>query len=255
MVQKQFKSKVKYNKPTGKNLYIMDLETPDGILSKPGQFISILIPHKTLRRPISIAGNSGNSLQILYKVRGEGTKHLSELKEGDTVNFTGVFGNSFTAGKNNLLIGAGVGLAPVYYLKKELEKNKIQAQLIAGFKTKDEIPEDLSQSIDFISTDDGSYGYHGSIVSLTEQCIEKFSPDNICICGPIIVMELISKIAAKKNINCQVSMESMMACSIGACRGCVIKINDNGVIKNAAVCKEGTVFDARKVFFNEVYHA
>ncbi len=258
MVKKQFKAKIKYNKYTGKGLYIMDLETPGGIVSKPGQFISILIPNKTLRRPISILENTGTSLRLLYKIRGEGTKYLSMLTEGESIDFTGPFGNSFSLQKRNLLIGAGVGIAPVYYLKGmgiNGGVNKGETKLIAGFKTKDEIPEDLLPSIDFISTDDGSYGVKGSIVDYTKSCIDKFKPDNICICGPVIVMKLISQIALEKNINCQVSMESMMGCSIGACRGCVIKINDNGIIKNASVCKEGTVFDARKVFYGGCKHA
>lgn len=261
MVQKQFKARIKHNRRTGKDLYIMDLQTPDGIfVSKPGQFISVLIPNKTLRRPLSIMSHTGDSLQLLYKVRGEGTKYLSELTEGDTVDFTGPFGNSFELKTRNLLIGAGVGIAPVYYLKSagtgvNEGVNNSETRLITGFKTKDEIPADLLSSIDFISTDDGSYGKQGSIVDYAKSYIEEFKPDNICICGPVIVMKLISQIALEKNIDCQVSMESMMGCSIGACRGCVIKINDNGTIKNAAVCKEGTVFDARKVFYGGHEHA
>ena len=252
---KEFKAKIKYNKKAGKDLYIMDLETPGGVFSKPGQFISILIPDKTLRRPLSILGNTGDGLQLLYKVRGEGTKYLSNLKSGDFINFTGIFGNTFAPGEKNLLIGAGVGLAPVYYLKKELEKKSVTSKLIAGFKTKDEIPEDLITDIDLISTDDGSFGEKGSIAEFTERCIKENTPDTICICGPVIVMKLVSETAAKYNINCQVSMESMMGCSIGACRGCVIKINDNGIIRNAAVCKEGTIFDGNKVFFGGCEHA
>ena len=245
----QLEGKIKYNRQASSSLYIMDLETPGGIVSKPGQFISILIPNKTLRRPISILDNTGNSIKILYKIRGEGTKYLAGLKEGERVNFTGVFGNSFTGGNKNLLIGAGVGIAPVYYFKKELKKNNINVKLAAGFKTKAEIPEELFTSIDYISTDDGSSGFKGSIVEYTKQIIEEHSPDNICVCGPIIVMKLISQIASEKSINCQVSMESMMGCSVGACRGCVIKINENGTIRNAAVCKEGTIFDAKEVFY------
>ncbi len=248
MVQKIYELKIKNNNRAGSDLYIMDLETPDGIFSKPGQFISVLIPHKTLRRPISIMENTGSTIRILYKVRGEGTNYLAGLNAGNYVNFAGVFGNFFKIGEKNLLVGAGVGLAPVYYLKKELEKIGRDAKLIAGFKTKTEVPRELSPFIDYMSTDDGSFGEKGSVIDLAEKYIKEFMPDNICICGPVIVMEKISEAAAQERIQCQVSMESMMGCSVGACRGCVIKINDSGVIRNAAVCKEGPVFDALKVF-------
>ena len=249
---KLFDSTVIENKPVGKNLYLMKIQTPDGIVSSPGQFLSLLVPDKTFRRPISILNNHSGVMELLYKIKGDGTKYFSTLKSGESINFTGVHGNSFKVGKRNLLIGAGVGMAPVYYMYSMLKEQNIPALLACGFREEGEIPVCFKSEFDFISTDDGSYSNKGSIVNYVENLINNFKPDNICVCGPVIVMKLISEIAQKHNIFCQVSMEKMMACSIGACRGCVIKIKDNGVIKNSAVCKEGTVYDSRVVFYDLV---
>ncbi len=247
---KLFDSIITENNPVGKNLYLMKIQSPDEIISHPGQFLSLLVPDKTFRRPISILNNRAGKLELLYKVKGDGTKYFSTLKSGDSINFTGIHGNSFKTGGRNLLIGAGVGVAPVYYMYSELKKQNIPTLLACGFKDNDEIPAYLKSDFGFITTDDGSYSNKGSIVDYVEGLINDFKPDNICVCGPVVVMKLVSEIAQKYNIFCQVSMEKMMACSIGACRGCVIKINDNGIIKNSAVCKEGTVYDSRVVFYD-----
>jgi dihydroorotate dehydrogenase electron transfer subunit len=177
-------------------------------------------------------------LSILFKRKGEGTAYISSLCIGDTIDFTGPFGNGFSINnKKSLLIGGGVGSAPLYFLKKYLSKKGIENFLMAGFQTVADIPEKMD--IDFISTDDGSFKHKGFICDYLEEVIENYSPQVIYACGPFLLLKKIHLISKQYGIPLYVAMEKEMACSIGVCRGCVIELS-NG--QNATVCKDGPVF-------------
>ena len=228
-------------------MFLIKIKTAPDFSSKPGQFISILCDGHTMRRPFSIMDFENGEISVLFKKKGDGTAFISALKVGDTVDFIGAMGNGFSLSNDRLLlVGAGVGVAPVYYLKKYLKDG---VRLIAGFQNADEIPACLKNEIDFISTDDGSGGGQGkgSIIDFLEEEIREYQPDRICVCGPHIVLKLVSEIAATRKIPCEVAMEKTMACSIGVCRGCVITLNKNGKLENASVCKDGPVFWGEEV--------
>lgn len=228
-------------------MFLIKIKTAPDFSSKPGQFISILCDGHTMRRPFSIMDFENGEISVLFKKKGDGTAFISALKVGDTVDFIGAMGNGFSLSNDRLLlVGAGVGVAPVYYLKKYLKDG---VRLIAGFQNADEIPACLKNEIDFISTDDGSGGGQGkgSIIDFLEEEIREYQPDRICVCGPHIVLKLVSEIAATRKIPCEVAMEKTMACSIGVCRGCVITLNKNGKLENASVCKDGPVFSGEEV--------
>ena len=209
-----------------------------------GQFISILCPdvkNVTLRRPFSITDFSEEKklTTILFKVKGDGTQYLSSLKKGDEINFIAPLGNGFCPSeekKNSLLVGAGIGIAPMLFLKKELDKKNIKNYLISGFKTKEEVIEGSDETV-----------VGGSVLDNIENLIKEKNIEVIYSCGPIVVLKKIAEISEKFNIECQLAMEKVMACSIGVCRGCVIKlIRDNETIQ-ASVCKDGPVFKGSEI--------
>lgn len=241
------KGEVTHIERVANEMFLIKIKTAPDFSSKPGQFISILCDGHTMRRPFSIMDFENGEISLLFKKKGDGTAFISALKVGDTVDFIGAMGNGFSLSNDRLLlVGAGVGVAPVYYLKKYF---KDVPRLIAGFQNAGEIPACLKNEIDFISTDDGSGGGQGkgSIIDFLEEEIREYQPDRICVCGPHIVLKLVSEIAATRKIPCEVAMEKTMACSIGVCRGCVITLNKNGKLENASVCKDGPVFSGEEV--------
>jgi len=206
-----------------------------------GQFVSIFIPNKTFRRPFSIAdfGEKEKTITLLIKLKGEGTKYLSSLKKGDSVDFLAPLGNSFKIeNKKSLLVGAGIGIAPMLFLKKELDKKNINNYLVSGFRTEDDVIQGSDKNV-----------IGGSVLDNLEKIIEEKKIEVIYSCGPKIVLEKLSNIAKKYNITCYVAMEKVMACSIGVCRGCTIKLKRNNEIVRASVCKDGTIFRGDEVIW------
>lgn len=227
-----------------KNVYCVEFSSPTLKNILPGQYISILCEGLTLRRPFSIADFKNGTVKILMKLRGKGTEFISNLKIGDKVEFSGPLGNTFkTENKKTLLIGAGIGVAPLMYLNKLLKQKGAQSLFAAGFLNKEEILGEF----DFVSTDDGSNGNKGSICDYLEKLINEFKPEKIVSCAPHEVLKLIAQAAQLHSIECEVAMEKVMACGIGVCRGCVIQVIKNGKIQNATVCKDGPVFMGTEV--------
>jgi len=211
----------------------------------PGQFVSILCNNHTLRRPFSVYDfdEQNHIVSVYFKLKGDGTKYLSSLKAGDSIDFIGAMGNGFSiSNENSLIIGAGVGFAPVFYLANQL-KNKFT---VGAFLSTKDIPQGLSA--DMFITDDGSSGTKGSILDYLDDLIERVNPKIIYSCGPLVVLKAVAQAGIKHNIKTEIALEKIMACSLGVCRGCVIKIkNASGEIQNASVCKDGPVFDGSEV--------
>lgn len=245
--KKIYTNKIKKVEQVGTDLYEIAIEA-EGFTSMPGQFISIYCDNCTLRRPFSIMKNSQCELSVLFKLKGKGTEYLKSLKSGDSINFSGPFGNGFTLPTNSsrsLLIGAGVGIAPIVFLRDYMNENNYgEIRTIGGFLNESGIPNFLKNSLDFITTDFGDFGQKGSIIDYLEKEIDDYKPDIIYTCGPSIVLQKICEIALKLEVPVQVAMEKEMACSIGVCRGCVIELK-NG--KNATVCKDGPVFNGEDI--------
>lgn len=243
-MKKNHSGTIKKIKQINKSVYSVEISAPRVNEIKPGQYISILCENLTMRRPFSVANFEDATITLLIKKRGKGTEYILNLKQGENIEFSAPLGNGFKIeNKKTLLIGAGIGIAPLFYLDKELKANKAQTYLAAGFLSKD----DIIEGADFTSTDDGSNGNKGSICDYLEKLIADFKPEKIVSCAPHPVLEIVAKTAQKHNIECDVCMEKIMACGIGVCRGCVIKIKKNGQIQNATVCKDGPVFDAKEV--------
>ena len=224
-----------------KTSYLLELKPQSPITVNAGQFISIYCEGLTLRRPFSIFSNNNGNIGILFKERGKGTQYMKSLKVGDIVNLMGALGNSFKIeNKKSLLIGAGVGVAPISYLKSKLTECNIQNIFISGYKNIEEIPSCVKS--DYICTDDGSFGERGNVLTVCQSLIKEYQPDVIYACGPKVVLKAIAELGKKYGIETQVAMEKVMACGIGVCRGCVIDVIKDGRVQNASVCKDGPVF-------------
>lgn len=216
---------------------------------RAGQFVEVRVdgsPKTFLRRPISInyVDRKNNQLWLLIKKVGEGTHRLAELRVGDTLNLVFPLGNGFSPvkkqGEKVLLVGGGVGVAPLLDYGKYLKDNGAQPIFLLGARSKSDLLElDLFGQIApvYVTTEDGSEGERGFVTQHTLLDMEKF--DRISVCGPKPMMVSVARYAKATNTPCEVSLENMMACGLGACLCCVEKT----VKGNVCVCKEGPVFD------------
>jgi len=235
---------IKDIKEINKNVYSIEFSSPTLENIAPGEYVSILCEELTLRRPFSVADFENGVVTVLFKKRGKGTQYISSLKVGDSIEFSAPLGNTFKIeNKKTLLIGAGIGVAPLFYLNKKLKEIGADTYLAAGFLSE----ADVIGECNFISTDEGTNGNKGSICDYLELLIAGVKPEKIVSCAPYPVLKLVAKAAAKHGLECEVAMEKVMACGIGVCRGCVIQILKDGKIQNATVCKDGPVFNAAEV--------
>lgn len=220
--------------------------------AKAGQFISVYLNNKSkiLPRPISICGidKEAGTLRIVYRTVGDGTKELSDYKEGEMVKILGPLGNGFTQkDKKAILIGGGIGIPPMLELMKQLDCDKIA---VLGYRDSDMFLKDEFEAVGdvVISTEDGSFGTKGNVIDvIKEQGVEG---SIIYACGPTPMLRGIKAYAEEMGIEAQISMEERMACGIGACLVCVCKSKDvdsHSHVHNKRVCKDGPVFDAREV--------
>ena len=216
----------------------------------PGQFVEIRVdnsPATFLRRPISIhyVDKANNELWLLIAAIGEGTKHLAHMTSGDTLNILLPLGNSFTVDKKKtLLVGGGVGVAPLLYAGKVIKENGGEPVFLLGArKAADLLELDKFGEVGrvFVTTEDGSEGEKGFVTNHSVWNNEQF--DQISVCGPKPMMMAVAKMARERNTPCEVSLENMMACGLGACLCCVEDTNEG----NVCVCKEGPVFDINRL--------
>jgi dihydroorotate dehydrogenase electron transfer subunit len=231
--------------------------------ARPGQFIMVRVNDSIdpcLRRPFSISGTEeGGVVRILYKVVGKGTEILSNKKTGEQLSVLGPLGKGFDLGdpvEHLLIVAGGIGIAPMFFFYQAVHQKTIT--FLAGFRTSDEIIDPASAGLKqdiVIATDDGSIGYHGRVTDLVTLEIEKRRSDAISIygCGPLPMLKTLSKIAEKYGIPCKVSMETFMACGLGACQGCVVRAKSAGdIVSYHHVCKEGPVFDINEIDWENI---
>jgi len=210
----------------------------------PGQFVEVGVDraHVLLNRPISIFNRTDSTLELLVAPIGQATKVLAEYKEGETLRVIGPLGQGFrqdfTPGSKVLLVGGGVGIAPLYYQACELAKKGVEIEVIFGMRTApdDAIVDRFNRVCRMsVCTDDGTAGHHGLVTSHPDFA---GAWDYVQICGPKPMMKACHKDACSRGIAGEVSLENMMACGLGACLCCVEKT----VKGNVCVCKEGPVF-------------
>ncbi len=201
-----------------------------------------------LKKPISIYDVDGDRISFMIKKLGKGTEALSKLRAGDEMKVLGPLGNGFPllVDRNVLLISGGVGYPPMVHLKKELKKCTI-THLHGGRTETDIFPCDIAY------TEDGSKGETGLVTKDLEKIINEKNINVIYTCGPDPMMHAIGKIAKAMKVECHLSLEEYMACGIGACYGCAVRIkadNEDGFV-NKRVCKDGPVFEINELWVAE----
>lgn len=223
---------------------------------RPGQFVEVKVegsPSTFLRRPISVnyVDRHNNQLWLLIKKAGDGTRQLATLKPGDTLNLVFPLGNGFSpvqkAGEKVLLSGGGVGVAPLLEYGKYLKENGAEPVFLLGARSASDLLElDMFRSVAhvYLTTEDGSEGEKGFVTQHSVLSEQTF--DRISVCGPKPMMVSVARYAKQTSTPCEVSLENMMACGLGACLCCVEKT----VKGNVCVCKEGPVFDINDLTWN-----
>ena len=235
------------NKALTKDVYRMVLKGETNWIHHPGQFINIDIPSAYLKRPISICDWDEESLTIIYKVVGKGTKWMSEQHDG-TIDALVNLGNGFDTSKADevVLVGGGVGVPPLYGCAKTLLKEGKKVSVVLGFNKQNEIfckDEFEALGVDtYICTLDGSVGTKGFV---TDGLKEHGLLDTFYMaCGPLPMLKALHKTSHASGL---LSFEERMGCGFGACMGCSME-TANGPKR---VCKEGPVFESEEILWKD----
>lgn len=232
----------------------LQLERPDGQPlpeMQPGQFVEVLVPrapHTMLRRPISVNFVSADNriLTLLVRVAGEGTEILASMKAGDECRVLLPLGRGFTVDPTRrvLMVGGGVGVAPLLYMSCKLAEQGVTPDVLLGARTAGmllQVDEFKRYANVHLATDDGSAGHHGVVT--THPAMLEGDYDLVCCCGPEPMMRAVARVAAERGIACEVSLENLMACGLGACLCCVQKTTSG----HRCVCTEGPVFNTAEL--------
>lgn len=235
-----------------------------------------------LRRPFSFSDVrlvSDNPpavhVEVLYCVLGPGTLRMTTLKAGDTISMIGPLGNGFSFRENKklaILIAGGMGSPPMQHLAEYLRQEypDMKVVVFAGARSLDDfpfvteageygvtVPVEFARLGDegYVTTDDGSAGYHGLVTACAQEWLNEHSIDRhetiVYSCGPEVMLAEVAKLADRHGIDCEVSMERMMACGVGLCQSCAVgvKAGAEGEVEYRLCCKDGPVFDSKDVCF------
>jgi len=258
-------ARVLYNTPLASCYGRIGLGCGDAFThAKPGQFIMLGFPQSIdplLRRPFSIhrridGDGALRGIELLYKIVGPATQRLSRLAAGASVSLLGPLGSGFflpTGVRRLYLAAGGVGIAPLLFFAEHLDPCRLQAidcRLFLGGRSR----EDLLCAEDFErlgiavvpTTDDGSCGDHCRVTTPLENAIRRAPPDLVLACGPREMLACVLGIVRQHGIACQVSIETMMACGMGACLGCAVKGHPDET-RFLHACMDGPVFNADEI--------
>lgn len=262
------KIKVLWNQQVGPSYYRIGLAPFNGLANaQPGQFIMVRIPGNAetiLRRPFSIhrvvsEKNFPKAMEILYKVVGKGTDILSKVEKGEELDILGPLGNGFKIPETiatGILVGGGIGIAPLVFLisslfQKGYDPSNFSLFLGAGTKSDLLCLEELAETgiKIYTTTDDGTFGDKAMVTDALATVLQNNCPDVMYACGPLMMLKQVAVLAKKNTIPCQISLESMMACGMGACLGCAVK-NAKSNDTYDHVCVDGPVFDLNNFQFD-----
>lgn len=209
---------------------------------KPGSFVELSLDGFFLARPFGAGDYSDGKLTVFYRVVGEGTEAMTSLKAGKEISALTGLGNGFRTerSKRPLLVGGGLGVAPLYYLAEDFASRGVRPTVVAGFRSARDVilrKEFAAISDIVVTTDDGTEGYCGNAVSYLKNNSVEY--DYYYACGPTVMLKYLTEFDVKG----EVSLEARMGCGFGACMGCSIMTRSGP----KRVCKEGPVFDAAEV--------
>jgi dihydroorotate dehydrogenase electron transfer subunit len=221
----------------------------------PGQFVNIKTTgdgfEPLLRRPFSVYHTDGEEVQIVFHVIGKGTAALRKKGAGDTIDVLGPLGVPFRldgmAYDTAVLIGGGLGVAPLPMVTKALRRKGKKIRTFLGSRTAASIVDRYLENV-AISTDDGSGGFHGTVVELAmkELSNEQASRTKMFTCGPTPMLRAVQELSRKQNLECEASLEGPMGCGFGICQGCPVELVGEER-KYALMCKDGPTFDMRRI--------
>ncbi|MEA3436784.1 MAG: dihydroorotate dehydrogenase electron transfer subunit [Thermodesulfobacteriota bacterium] len=261
----QEKNQVLWNKKVGPGYFKIGLNCKGEYSeAKPGQFVMLRLCggiEPLLRRPFSIhrliSGNGQfQGIEILYKVVGKFTQKLSVLKKNESIDILGPLGSGFSIPKNIkriFMIAGGMGVAPIVFLASQLKNNEVnisQCRMFLGGRSKDDILclddfDKLKMAVQ-LTTDDGSAGSKCLVTHPLEIALAERRPDVLYACGPQEMLKSVVVLAQQFAVKCQVSVETMMACGMGACLGCAVEPGEASG-KYLHACLDGPVFDANAI--------
>ncbi len=264
MIQQQ--ATVLWNQPVGPGCYRMGLACTGGYeAAVPGQFVMLQVEPglaPLLRRPFSIFALIGDrkrpkGIELLYKAVGKGTLKMTRLEPGQRVDLLGPLGRGFrvnVGGSSQIyLVAGGLGVAPIHFLATHLKQSGVDTtgcRLFLGGRSRDDLlcrDELVAMGIPVtVTTDDGSSGEQCLITDPLEEAVRLKAPDMIFGCGPHGMLLCLAGMAKRYHVACQLSMETMMACGMGACLGCAVPMAESGQ-GYRHVCVDGPVFDAGEV--------
>jgi len=234
--------------------------------SRPGQFLMVRLLKPSweflLSRPFSLCMVDGGRIELLFEVVGKGTRSLCQAEEGAVLEIIGPLGNGFDleAASTPILVGGGMGIAPLPFLASEAARKRSPADItvLLGARTAAalclrEVFAGLGANV-LIATDDGTEGHKGPVTELLEDELRSRKSDRptLYACGPRAMLKAVADLAREHALPCQLSVEERMACGVGACMGCACKTRDEGGSYHfKQVCVDGPVFDAREIVFDE----
>ncbi|MGD1044983.1 MAG: dihydroorotate dehydrogenase electron transfer subunit [Bacteroidota bacterium] len=238
-----------------KNTFLLRIKSPEITASaQPGQFVNILASENgegpLLRRPFSISRIEDDIIELIFHAIGIGTKLLSRKQLGDWIDVIGPLGQPFHVNAehdNALLVAGGIGVAPFPFLTNDLLKRGKRIETFVGYRNAAQVFTEHLQNVR-VATDDGSNGFHGNVVQLLESSLvqNKYGKVKIFACGPTVMLKVLTDLAQRKNICCEMSLEGQMACGYGICQGCAVERTEGTAIY-ALVCKDGPAFLSTEV--------
>ena len=268
----QFTATVLFNQQVAPGYWRIRLTAPAAFAdAEPGQFVMVRVGNAIdplLCRPFAVfdagllqeQGASSEQpayFEMLYHVVGKGTAKLADMKAGQPVDILGPLGKGFVTGaadEDKLLVGGGIGLAPLYLLAKSLLAQKAKVHLFAGGRSSEDVLcfDEFAQlgASCHAATNDGSFGEAGFVTApLTRYLDQLQGRATIYACGPTPMLRAVAQLAQARNVPCQVSLEGYMACGVGACLGCVAEGHNHSqqTPDFRCVCTEGPVFDSREL--------
>lgn len=225
--------------------------------TKPGQFFEIRCfkaNEPLLRRPLSAHRILDDGVELLYEVVGTGTERLSEKRTGEYLDIVGPLGNGFSLSSDKrpaILVAGGVGVASLLALAEKIAAKKAGSYVIIGAKKAKGVlcEKEFKKIGSFVmaSTEDGSKGHKGYATDILRHLLKVINcqSSGIYACGPHPMLKAAAHIAYSAGVHCQVSLDERMACGIGVCLGCPVKVKTKGAYK--MVCKDGPVFNSEEI--------
>jgi len=245
---------VTFREEIAENVFVLRFECNEIVCSaSPGQFVNIRCGDACLpllRRPFSISRVLGDEVELLFNVVGQGTRMLAGKRVGDSLDVLGPLGLPFNFGadfKTGLIVAGGVGVAPFPFLTSVLRKKGKRIVTFLGARTASQLAPTHLDDI-HLATDDGTKGYHGTVVDLLRSYLDQHRVESPRLfgCGPTNMLKALTNVAQEMNIECELSLEGDMACGIGLCQGCPVE-RTKGERKYALVCVEGPTFNSKDI--------